>query len=59
MVKVDQKKCIGCGACASTCNEVFEMGPDGKAHVKSGKSKSKAPCVKPAIQNCPVNAISG
>lgn len=56
MVSVDKKKCIGCGACAATCEEVFEM-KDGKAAVKKGKEKSKSPCVKEAADGCPVNAI--
>lgn len=56
MVKVDGEKCIGCGACASTCEGVFEV-KEGKAHVKKGQDKSKAPCVKEAADNCPVNAI--
>ena len=55
MIKVDKKKCIGCGACAATCPEVFEMDKDGKAKVKAQK---KIPCVKEAIDSCPVDAIS-
>ena len=55
MAKINKKKCIGCGACASSCGEVFEIGDDGKAKLKS---KKDAPCVKKAIKNCPVNAIS-
>lgn len=54
MVKVNQNKCIGCGLCASTCPEVFEM-KNGKARVKAQK---KVPCVKEAIDSCPANAIS-
>jgi ferredoxin len=57
MVKVDQETCIGCGACASTCEEVFEL-KDGKAHVKPGQEKSKAPCTKEAADSCPVSAIT-
>ncbi|HDM92160.1 MAG TPA: ferredoxin, partial [Candidatus Korarchaeota archaeon] len=33
-VKVDQDTCIGCGVCSSLCPEIFEMGDDGKSHVK-------------------------
>jgi ferredoxin len=57
MVKVNKTKCIGCGACASTCPKVFEMGDDGKAHVKSG-AKGDEKCIKNAIDGCPVGAIS-
>jgi ferredoxin len=59
MVKVDKDKCIGCGACSATCPEVFEMGDDGKAQVKAKfDEKKNAKCIKEAINNCPVEAIS-
>jgi len=54
MVKVDAKKCIGCGACASICPQGFEMKGDGKSHVKS----AKAPCIQDAVDACPVEAIA-
>ena len=57
MPKVDQEKCIGCGACQSTCPEVFEL-KDGKAHVKQGQESSSAECVTAAKDGCPVGAIS-
>lgn len=53
-IKVDEKKCIGCGACASICPQVFEV-KSGKASVKAQKD---LPCVKEAIETCPVEAIS-
>ena len=56
MVSVNQQACIGCGACAATCGQVFEM-KDGKSHVKKGQEKSKLPCVKEAAEGCPVSAI--
>ena len=60
MVSIDKEKCIGCGSCAATCGDVFEMvdTDDGqKASVKSGEDASKE-CVKEAIDICPVDAIS-
>ena len=53
-VKVDKEKCIGCGACASICEEGFELGDDGKARVKD----ENASCVDEAISSCPAEAIS-
>ncbi len=55
MVKIDKTKCIGCGACQSICPEVFEMTDDNKVKIKSQKD---VPCVKEAIESCPVDAIS-
>ena len=55
MVSVNQETCIGCGACEATCSEVFEL-IDGKAHVKAGADAGK-PCIKEAIEGCPVDAI--
>ena len=52
MVKVNDT-CIGCGACVSICPDGFEMGDNGKSHVKNGD----APCVKDAANSCPVQAI--
>lgn len=46
--------CIGCGTCASICEEVFEM-KGAKAVVKAQKN---LPCVDEAIESCPVSAIS-
>lgn len=54
MVSINKGKCIGCGACVSACGEVFEMA-EGKAVVKAQKN---IPCVKEAIDICPVDAIS-
>ena len=46
--------CIGCGSCSAVCPDVFEMDGD-KAKVKAQKD---LPCVKEAIESCPVTAIS-
>ncbi len=56
MIKIDPDKCIGCGLCTNICEEVFEFDFDkGKAKIKVQKD---LPCVKEAISNCPVEAIS-
>jgi len=58
-VKVDQDTCIGCGVCSSLCPEIFEMGDDGKSHVKKEVVEgADLDCVKQAIDSCPVQAIS-
>lgn len=57
MVKVDQDKCIGCGACTVICPEVFELRDDGKSHVKDPKGAGEDK-IKEAADSCPVGAIS-
>lgn len=54
MIKIDREKCIGCGLCASICEECFDMDKEFKAIVKAQK---KSKCVKEAIDSCPVEAI--
>ncbi len=54
-IKVDTEKCIGCGLCPTVCPSVFALGKDGKAFVKAQKD---IPCVKEALEACPVSAIS-
>jgi len=54
MTTINKEKCIGCGLCASICGSVFKMDDDGKAEVKTSE---KSPCVKEAIDSCPVDAI--
>ena len=54
-IKIDKKKCIGCGLCSSLCPEVFELKDDMKAYVKKQKD---LPCVKESIESCPIEAIT-
>ena len=54
-ISVDQQKCIGCGACAATAPDIFEMGDDNKAHVKVEETNSSS--AKIAAEACPVEAI--
>lgn len=55
-IRVDQDRCIGCGACVATCPGSFEL-KNGKAHVRKG-SVEKLSCEKNAEAGCPVGAIS-
>ena len=56
-VKINEDTCIGCGVCQSLCPDVFEVGPDMKAHVKEGCDES-ASCVDEAVNSCPTGSIS-
>ncbi len=52
--KVDQNKCIGCGACVAICPEGFQMNTQGK----SEPTDVNAACAQKAAEACPVQAIS-
>ncbi|MEM2974288.1 MAG: ferredoxin [Candidatus Micrarchaeia archaeon] len=55
MVSVDANRCIGCGACVALCPDCFEMGKDGKSHVKAQSCKK---CnLRDVAAACPVGAI--
>ena len=56
-VTVDEETCIGCGLCAETCPDVFEMNDD-KAKVKVDEvPEGVTESCKEAVENCPVEAI--
>ncbi|MCK5333427.1 MAG: ferredoxin [Candidatus Aenigmarchaeota archaeon] len=55
VVSIIADKCVGCGLCASMCDEVFEM-RDGVAHVKDAKACDKCDC-KEIAASCPTQAI--
>ena len=55
--KIDQEKCTGCSTCNALCPEVFEVGDDGKSHVKKLDKYDDYP-VQDAIDSCPEEAIS-
>lgn len=56
-IKVDPKKCIGCGLCTSIAEKSFKMNNEGKAEavVPAGDGDAK---IKEAIESCPVQAIT-
>lgn len=56
---IDRDGCIGCGYCAETCPEVFEIADDGLAQVICDEIPDAAE--KPAQDardGCPVSVIS-
>ena len=67
-VKVNKDACIGCGACASICPDVFELNDEGLSEVKveeENKEKEEFASVKEELQDevrdaadsCPTGAI--
>ncbi len=56
-VSVNEELCVGCGLCANTCPEVFEMQGD-KAIVKGDVVPAEAEeSCKQTKDDCPVEAI--
>ena len=57
-VKVNQDACIGCGACAAICEDVFELNDEGLSTVKTEEvAEDKEQEVRDAIDSCPTAAI--
>jgi len=55
---VNQDDCIGCGACESTCPDVFEL-VDGTSRCKLADVPADLQdCALSAEVGCPVQAIS-
>ena len=57
-VKVDTDICTGCGLCADTCPEVFDIDEDvAVTKVDSVPPEAEDLC-QDAVEGCPVEAIS-
>jgi ferredoxin len=58
-IEVDKGVCVGCGACAATCDEGFEMAdtPDGSKAKPKKAETDELLCMEEAANICPVNAI--
>ncbi|MDD5243449.1 MAG: ferredoxin [Syntrophorhabdaceae bacterium] len=58
-VTIDETICTGCGMCAETCPEIFEL-QDDLAHVKTGSEdvpEQYEDACREAADSCPVGAI--
>ncbi|MBR2678105.1 MAG: ferredoxin [Bacilli bacterium] len=57
-VKVNKEACIGCGACMSIADDVFEMDNDGLSSVKVAEvPEGSVDQAKEAVESCPTGAI--
>ena len=57
-VKVNKDACIGCGACAAICDEVFEINDEGLREAKIEEVKEELQDeVRDAADSCPTGAI--
>ena len=57
MFKIEKEKCIGCGACVGTCNEVYDFDDDGQAYVKNQPTDKNIEIAIDAQECCPTAAI--
>lgn len=57
-VKVNRDSCIGCGACAAICEDVFEIDDEGLSTAKVEEVEDdKKQEVQDAADSCPTGAI--
>lgn len=57
-IKVNRDSCIGCGACAAICDEVFEIDDEGLSVAKTEEvEEDKKQEVQDAADSCPTGAI--
>lgn len=57
-LKVNKDKCIGCGMCVSTLEEVFEFDDDNQAKVVQTPVKEEnEEMASTAMEGCPTSAI--
>jgi ferredoxin len=54
-ITVDADACIGCGACAATCEKGFKMEDDKSVPVKA--SVKEISCEQEAADSCPTSCI--
>ena len=57
-VNIKRDECIGCGACQSVNDDMFELDGDHKStFIEDNKSKFTAEQVKEVAEVCPMDAI--
>lgn len=58
--KVNKDICIGCGACAAICPEVFDIDDDGLAKTikEENLTEEEVENATDAMEGCPTSAIS-
>lgn len=57
-IKVNHEACIGCGACTSVAEDLFELNDEGLSTVKVAEVPAdKEQEAKDAMETCPTGAI--
>ena len=58
-VVLNRDACIGCGACAALCEDIFEIDNEGLSKVKKEKvSDEEVELTRDAVYSCPTGAIT-
>ncbi len=58
IAKVDEETCTGCGMCAESCPEVFELLDDLAKVIAESVPEGAEEACREAADDCPVEAIS-